>query len=267
MANCVPATSRSAARVMPEPYRSVRAERGRTWPICRRGRAYTCWSIDIPFAHPRATLCHRIKTRSQLLRFTACCAGNDRGCSSACSSKPADAPPPTIAPAAGRRVPARHGAAAGVGATAGGPGAGRRVRSGHRVAGRARPRSRGQSAVTTFAASGTVAHRCHCPRTATAIAGDGDGAVYVSTRGGYFRVDVAAGTGDPVRRRRATGHRLHRDRPPRRRQARARQRRRRGVHPELRHHGRRPAEDLRPRGCPCRTRQYASWCWTAARPR
>ena len=32
------------------------------------------------------------------------------------------------------------------------------------------------------------------PATATAMTGDDDGRLYVSTRGGYFRVDLAAGT-------------------------------------------------------------------------
>ena len=94
------------------------------------------------------------------------------------------------------------------------------------------------------------------PGAATAMTGDNEGRVYVSTRGGYFRCRRRRRHVDPGRRRRPAGDRLHRDRPPRRRQAGARQRRRRGLHAELRHRGRRAAEDLRPRGCPCHTREY-----------
>ncbi len=88
------------------------------------------------------------------------------------------------------------------------------------------------------------------------MTGDDDGRVYAVDARRLLPGRRRRGHGDPGRRRGTGRDRLHRDRPARRRQAGARQRRRRGVHLELRHRGRRAAEDLRTGGCPCHTRQY-----------
>ncbi len=50
-----------------------------------------------------------------------------------------------------------------------------------------------RAAVTTLASSG-ASRTVPLPGAATAMAGDDEGRVYLSTRGGYFRFDVAAGT-------------------------------------------------------------------------
>jgi DNA-binding beta-propeller fold protein YncE len=54
-----------------------------------------------------------------------------------------------------------------------------------------------QSTVTTFSGA-TPPRPVVLPAAATAIAGDGDGRVYASARGGYFTVDVAAGAARKV---------------------------------------------------------------------
>jgi DNA-binding beta-propeller fold protein YncE len=55
----------------------------------------------------------------------------------------------------------------------------------------------GQSAVVTLPPTGTP-QMVPLAGTATAMAGDNTGMVYVSTRGGYFRVDLRASTADRV---------------------------------------------------------------------
>ena len=138
----------------------------------------------------------------------------------ACSSNPADAPPPTIAPAPAADLAARDGTARGRGAPA------RRTRPGQRV----RPATadawscsaairQGGSTVTSSrrpAPSAPCAARAgarRSPATATARS-------TLSTRGGYFRVDVARGAVTPIDVDGARGRRLHRDHAPRRRQGR-----------------------------------------------
>jgi len=114
-----------------------------------------------------------------------------------CSTKPADAPPPTIVPAQAAQSPPVTGAPAGV------------VRP---LAGNAKaavfdaataslavlsPGAGGQATVTVVAASG-AARPVPLPGPATAMAGDNDGRVYASTRGGYFLIDIRAGTASRV---------------------------------------------------------------------
>jgi len=114
------------------------------------------------------------------------------GCSNA-----VDAPPPTIVPAQAAVSPPVTGVPAGV------------VRP---LAGNAEaavfdqktgslvvlsPGPGGQSLVTAVSTSGT-AKPVPLAGAATAMAGDNEGRVYLSTRGGYFRVDVAAGAGSRV---------------------------------------------------------------------
>jgi outer membrane protein assembly factor BamB len=109
-----------------------------------------------------------------------------------CSSNPGDSPPPTIVPAQAAVSPAVTGAPAGVVRPLAGnaqaatfdPATGSLVVLG--------PGPGGQSVVTLVSATG-AARPVALPGVATGIAGDNHGRVYASTRGGYFRVDVAAG--------------------------------------------------------------------------
>ncbi|MGH3676205.1 MAG: YncE family protein [Mycobacterium sp.] len=113
-------------------------------------------------------------------------------CLAACSSNPVDAPPPTIAPAEAANSPPVTKQPAGV------------VRP---MAGHAKsvvfdaataslvvlgPGSGDRAVVTVMPAAG-MARALPLPDSATAMAGDNRGHVYASTRGGYYRVDIAAG--------------------------------------------------------------------------
>jgi sugar lactone lactonase YvrE len=112
---------------------------------------------------------------------------------SACSSNPADAPPPTIVPAQAAVSPPSSGEAAGV------------VRPLSELAQAAAfdaatgslavlaPGVEGQSVVVMLRATGAP-QPVPLPAQATAMAGDNDGRVYVCARGGYFRVDLRTGT-------------------------------------------------------------------------
>ena len=114
-----------------------------------------------------------------------------------CSAKPSDAPPPTIVPAEAAQSPAVTGDPAGV----------VRPLAGHAQAAVfdaataslavLSPGVGGQSTVTVVASSG-AARPVPLPGPATAMTGDNDGRVYASTRGGYFRVDIRAGTASRV---------------------------------------------------------------------
>ncbi len=55
------------------------------------------------------------------------------------------------------------------------------------------PAAGGQSAVALLSATGAT-RQVPLPGAATGLAGDDQGRVYASTRGGYFRIDIAAGT-------------------------------------------------------------------------
>jgi DNA-binding beta-propeller fold protein YncE len=59
------------------------------------------------------------------------------------------------------------------------------------------PGAVGQSTITVVPSSGTP-RPVPLPGPATAMAGDNDGRVYASTRGGYFRVDIRTGTANQV---------------------------------------------------------------------
>jgi hypothetical protein len=112
---------------------------------------------------------------------------------SGCSTNPSDAPPPTIVPAEAAVSPQVPGAPAGV----------VRPLPGHAQAAAfdrvtaslvvLSPASGGQSALTVLAGSG-VATAVPLPAPATALTCDNDGRAYLSTRGGYFLVDIAAST-------------------------------------------------------------------------
>jgi DNA-binding beta-propeller fold protein YncE len=116
---------------------------------------------------------------------------------SGCSSNSVDAPPPTVAPARAAQSPPITGEPAGV----------VRPMPGHAQAAVFDPATASlavlstgvaaQSTVTVVPASGP-GRSVPLPGPATAMTGDHDGRVYASTRGGYFRVDLRAGTASRV---------------------------------------------------------------------
>ena len=114
-----------------------------------------------------------------------------------CSANKADAPPPTIVPAQAAQSPPVTSAPAGV----------VRPLAGHAEAAVfdaataslavLSPGIGGLSMVTVVPPSGAV-RPVPLPGAATAMTGDNDGRLYASTRGGYFRVDMRAGTATRV---------------------------------------------------------------------
>jgi outer membrane protein assembly factor BamB len=114
-----------------------------------------------------------------------------------CSSNPADAPPPTIVPAQAAASPPLTGEPAGV----------VRPLRGHPQAASfdaatgslavLAPAVEGQSVVVTLRPAGAP-QVVSLPGQGTAMAADNDGRAYVSSRGGYFRVDLRAGTASRV---------------------------------------------------------------------
>ena len=115
----------------------------------------------------------------------------------ACSSNPADAPPPTIAPATAAISPPVDAAPDGLlrplttpALTSTFDGANRTlvVLSGPPGA---------PSTITTFPANGPV-RSVALPSPAVAMTGDGKGTVYLATRGGYLRFDVAGGSAERI---------------------------------------------------------------------
>lgn len=112
---------------------------------------------------------------------------------SGCTSSQVDGPPPTIVPAQAAVSPPTTGAAAG---------------SVRPLAGHAQaavfdadsaslavlsPQAADQSVITILTEGGGT-RSVPLPGTATAMIGDDEGRAYVSTRGGYFRVDLAGST-------------------------------------------------------------------------
>jgi hypothetical protein len=115
----------------------------------------------------------------------------------ACSSNPADAPPPTIAPATAAISPPVDAAPDGLlrplttpALTSTFDGANRTlvVLSGPPGA---------PSTITMFPANGPV-RSVALPSPAVAMTGDGKGTVYLATRGGYLRFDVAGGSAERI---------------------------------------------------------------------
>jgi sugar lactone lactonase YvrE len=114
-----------------------------------------------------------------------------------CSSNPADDPPPTIVPAQAAVSPPTTGAPAGV----------VRPLSGHAPAAGfdastsalavLAPAAGGQSVVVRLAPTGPE-KEIPLPGPATAMSPDNEGRVFVSTLGGYFLVDLRAGTASRV---------------------------------------------------------------------
>jgi sugar lactone lactonase YvrE len=114
-----------------------------------------------------------------------------------CSANKADGPPPTIVPAQAAQSPPVTGAPAGVVRPL--PGQAQAAVFDPATASLAvlSPGVGGQSTVSVVASAGAV-RPVPLPGPATAITGDDDGRVYASTRGGYFRVDLRAGTASRV---------------------------------------------------------------------
>jgi hypothetical protein len=110
-----------------------------------------------------------------------------------CSTKPADAPPPTIVPAQAAQSPPVTGAPAGVVRSLAGPAQAAVFDAATASLAVLGPGVGGQSTVTVVASSG-AARPVPLPGPATAMTGDNGGRVYASTRGGYFRIDIRAGT-------------------------------------------------------------------------
>jgi hypothetical protein len=133
----------------------------------------------------------RINTSIQVFRLLACTLAivGPVGC----SSKPSDDPPPTIVPAQAAVSPPPAGAPAGA----------VRPLAGHAQAAVfdadtgslavLSPQFAGESEITVLRGAGE-GRPVRLPGTATAMTGDGEGRVYVSTRGGYFLVHLAEGT-------------------------------------------------------------------------
>ncbi|MDT5265531.1 MAG: hypothetical protein QOI90_2157 [Mycobacterium sp.] len=110
----------------------------------------------------------------------------------ACSTKSADAPPPTIQPAVAADSPPVTAPPAGEIRPLNGPGqASTFDRATHTLVVLGGDPA-GRSVVTAFPPS-APARTVLLPATATALTGDDRGTAYVSTRGGYFRVDVTTG--------------------------------------------------------------------------
>jgi hypothetical protein len=145
--------------------------------------------------HESYPLLTRIKHAGQL----ACCGVLViLGCGvTACTSDKPGAPPPTIAPAEAAVSPPATTPPAGV----------VRPMAGHATAvifdGATSslvalgPGKADHSVVTVVPAEG-LGRAVPLPTTATAMTGDDRGLVYVATRGGYFRVDIAEGRADRV---------------------------------------------------------------------
>jgi DNA-binding beta-propeller fold protein YncE len=111
----------------------------------------------------------------------------------ACSSKTADAPPPTIAPAKAADSPPVTARPAGEVHPLNGPGlASTFDRATHTLVVLGSDPA-GRSVLTTFQPAASP-RTVPLPAAATALTGDDHGTAYVSSKGGYFRVDVATGT-------------------------------------------------------------------------
>ena len=109
---------------------------------------------------------------------------------SGCSSNPADAPPPTIEPARAAVSPPVTVAPAGQVIPLGGRPTAALVEQGTLAV---LTPDAGRATITVIPPGGT-ARAVPLPAEASAICGDGKGTVYAATRGGFFTVDLAAGT-------------------------------------------------------------------------
>jgi hypothetical protein len=118
------------------------------------------------------------------------------GLLSGCSSNPVGGPPPTIAPAGPAVSPPVTARPAGVVRPFAGHGAAALFDAATAALVVFSPGADDQSpgSVAVLAASGGEPRTVALPGPATALTGDGHGHAYLSARGGYYRVDLAAGT-------------------------------------------------------------------------
>lgn len=114
-----------------------------------------------------------------------------------CSSNPADAPPPTIDPAEAAVSPPVAGQPAGVVRPLPAKAQAAVFDAGTGSLAVLAPGPADQSVVTVLTERGPD-RLVPIPRPATAMTSDDDGIVVVATRGGYFRVDLAAGSATMV---------------------------------------------------------------------
>jgi DNA-binding beta-propeller fold protein YncE len=114
-----------------------------------------------------------------------------------CSANKADAPPPTIVPAQAAQSPATTEQPAGVVRPLGGFAQAAVFDRASASLAVLSPLFQNQSMVTVVPPSGAD-RQVRLPGPATAMTGDNDGRVYAATRGGYFRVDMRAGTATKV---------------------------------------------------------------------
>jgi hypothetical protein len=116
---------------------------------------------------------------------------------SGCSSSPIDGPPPTIAPAQAADSPPVTGEPAGIVRPLSGRGQAATFDAATGTLAVLAPGVDGRSVVAMLRPTGTP-QVVPLPAGATAMTGDNAGTVYASTRGGYFRVDIRAGTATRV---------------------------------------------------------------------
>ncbi|HVQ52463.1 MAG TPA: hypothetical protein VMS92_20690 [Mycobacterium sp.] len=114
-----------------------------------------------------------------------------------CSANKADDPPPTIVPAQAAQSPPATGQPAGVVRPLGGLAQACVFDSATASLAVLSPLFGNLSMVTVVPQSGAE-RQVRLPGPATAMTGDNDGRVYAATRGGYFRVDMRAGTATRV---------------------------------------------------------------------
>ncbi len=116
-----------------------------------------------------------------------------------CSTNPLTAPPPTIEPAGPAASPPQLNRPAGeILPLSGNPQAAVfDRRTGSLAVFTPGPDPQSAATLTLFTSAGTP-RELALPGPATALAGDGQGSAYLSTRGGYITVDLAAGTATPT---------------------------------------------------------------------
>ena len=116
-----------------------------------------------------------------------------------CSTNPLTAPPPTIEPAGPASSPPQVNRPAGeILPLSGNPQAAVfDQRTGSLAVFTPGPDPQSAATLTLFSSAGSP-RELTLPGPATALAGDGQGSAYLSTRGGYVTVDLAAGTATPT---------------------------------------------------------------------
>jgi hypothetical protein len=120
----------------------------------------------------------------------------------ACSSKTVDAPPPTIEPAGPAAAPPISAAPAGTIRPLSGKPIAALIDTGSAalvvLSQDVGADAGAQASLSIFARDGSAPRTVPLPGRATALAGDGHGVAYLSTTGGYFTVDLAAGSASRI---------------------------------------------------------------------